>query len=159
MKEIKGKTQEYKTIECKIDHMDMFQLKKDFIKKEGNEYVCDGQYTQSAEDEIIPVKFLVDNTYNIFSIFGPLWGDWNQCPSWNVMERKAKEWYEQYDAELIQIAHDTLKFQCRRNLNEEEIMALLEDIEDFAPHSLDVADYDVIKTQLMREGIFVLWWD
>lgn len=75
------------------------------------------------------------------------------------MERKAKEWYEQYDAELIQIAHDTLKFQCRRNLNEEEIMALLEDIEDFAPNSLDVADYDVIKTQLMREGIFVLWWD
>lgn len=42
MKEIKGKTQEYKTIECKIDHMDMFQLKKDFIKKKGtNMFVMD----------------------------------------------------------------------------------------------------------------------
>ena len=70
--------------------MDMFQLKKDFIKKEGNEYVCDGQYTQSAEDEIIPVKFLVDNTYNIFSIFGPLWGDWNQCPSGMLWNGKQK---------------------------------------------------------------------
>jgi hypothetical protein len=159
MEKIKETEKEHKMIECKIDHMDMFQFKRDFIKKEGEEYVCDGQYTQSSEDEIIPVKFRVEHTYDIFSIFGHLWGDWNQCPSWNAMERKAKEWYEKYDAELIQIAHDTLKFQCKRKLTEEEIIALLEDIEDFAPNSLDVTDYDVIKAKLMGEGIFVLWWD
>lgn len=159
MEKTKETEKEYKMIECKIDHVDMFQFKKDFIKKEGEEYVCDGQYAPCAEDEIIPVKFFVDNTYTIFSIFDSLWGDWNQCPRWNVMGRKAKEWYEQYDAELIQIAHDTLKFQCKRKLTEEETIALLEDIEDFAPNSLDVADYDVIKANLLGEGIFVLWWD
>lgn len=149
-----------KRIEVILDHIEMFEFKKSFIRKEQDEYVCDGVFNINAPDECISVNFKnMEHTYDIFPLLGPLWGDWNECPSWETMEEKAKEWGKSYAAEIKQIAHDAVVFQCTRQLSDSEIEKLLSDISEFAPNSLDIADYTVIKQNLVEEGKFTLWWD
>ena len=75
------------------------------------------------------------------------------------MERKSKEWYEKYGAEIIKISHDSLEFKCYKKLVTEEIEQLMIEIAEFAPNSLDLANYETITEKLRREGRFVLWWD
>ena len=75
------------------------------------------------------------------------------------MKEKAKEWNNCYAAEVRQIAHDAVVFQCTRQLSDSEIEELLSDISKFAPNSLDIADYEAIKKNLAEEGKFTLWWD
>ena len=149
-----------KSIELVIDHFELLEFKRNFIRKDGDEYVCDGQRIRNAKDESISVKFKsMEHTYEIFSLMGNVWGDWNGCPDWTVMKQKAKEWYEYYGAELTRVAHDTLVFQCKRKLTENEVETLIKDISHFAPNSLDFAKHEMIRKNLAEEGTFVLWWD
>lgn len=122
-------------------------------------YYCDGHYVKNKKDESLPVKFYVSNAYEVFSMFGSLWGGWNDCPEWRTVERKSKEWYEKYGAEIIKISHDSLEFKCYKKLVTEEIEQLMIEIAEFAPNSLDLANYETITEKLRREGRFVLWWD
>ena len=148
------------TIDCVIDNIDMFQFVRDFVKKEKDGlYYCDGHYVKNKKDESLPVKFYASNAYEAFSMFSSLWGGWNDCPEWRTVERKSKEWYEKYGAEIVKISHDSLEFQCNKKLVTEEIEQLMIEIAEFAPNSLDLADYETITDKLRREGRFVLWWD
>ena len=98
------------TIDCVIDNIDMFQFVRDFVKKEKDGlYYCDGHYVKNKKDESLPVKFYVSNAYEAFSMFSSLWGGWNDCPEWRTVERKSKEWYEKYGAEIVKISHDSLE--------------------------------------------------
>ena len=149
-----------KSIDCVIDNIDMFQFVRDFVKKEKDGlYYCDGHYVKNKKDESLPVKFYASNAYEAFSMFSSLWGGWNDCPEWRTVERKSKEWYEKYGAEIVKISHDSLEFQCNKKLVTEEIEQLMIEIAEFAPNSLDLADYETITDKLRREGRFVLWWD
>ncbi len=149
-----------KTIDCVIDNIDMFQFVRDFVKKEKDGlYYCDGHYVKNKKDVSLPVKFYISNAYEMFSMMGSLWGSWNDCPEWRTMERKSKEWYEKYGAEIVKISHDSLEFQCNKKLVTEEIEQLMIEIAEFAPNSLDLADYETLTDKLRREGRFVLWWD
>lgn len=149
-----------KTIECVIDNIDMFQFVRDFVKKENDGlYYCDGQYVQSKQEETVTVNFRTSNSYEVFSMMGSLWGAWNDCPDWRTMGRISKEWYEKYGAEIIKISHDSLEFQCNRKLVAKEVEQLMAEMAEFAPNSMDIADYDTIKGMLMIEGRFILWWD
>lgn len=149
-----------KTIECVIDNIDMFQFIRDFVKKEDDGlYYCDGQYVQRKQEETVTVNFRTSNSYEVFSMMGSLWGDWNDCPDWRAMGRKSKEWYEKYGAEIIKISHDSLEFQCNRKLVVKEAEQLIGEIAEFAPNSMDGVDYDTIKGKLMVAGRFILWWD
>ena len=149
-----------KMIEIVLDHFEMHEFKRSFIRKMGDEYVCDGGFIVNAPDECISVNFNnMKHTYDIFSLMGSLWGNWNDCPSWRIMKEKAKEWNNCYAAEVRQIAHDAVVFQCTRQLSDSEIEELLSDISKFAPNSLDIADYEAIKKNIAEEGKFTLWWD
>lgn len=152
--------EENKSIEIVIDSVEMLEFKKNFIRKDGDKYECDGQVIRTVEDESIPVRFSnMEHTYELFSLLGNLWGNWNDCPDWKVMKHKTKNWYETYGAELVKMSHDTLVFQCNRKLMENEVENLLEDISNFAPNSLDIAKYEIIKKRLAEDSKFVLWWD
>lgn len=149
-----------KTIECVIDNIEMFQFIRDFVKKEDDGlYYCDGQCVKRKKEETLSVNFRTSNSYEVFSMFGSLWGGWNDCPDWRTMERKSKEWYEKYGAEIIKISHDSLEFRCKRKLSTKDAEQLMLEIAGFAPNSMDLADYETIRDKLIREGRFVLWWD
>lgn len=151
---------ETKSIEIILDSVEMLEFKKNFIRKDGDKYECDGQVIRTVQDESIPVRFKnMEHTYELFSLMGNLWGNWNDCPDWKVMKQKAKNWYENYGAELVKIAHDTLVFQCNRKLTVDEVENLIMDISSFAPNSLDIAKHETIKKKLAEDGIFILWWD
>lgn len=153
--------EEYKTVQYIVDHPDMFVFKQQGIRcgKYGD-YVYDSRILKRNRpmDEVIPVKFRVKHTYEIFEEMGVWWGGWNDCPDWRTMRDKAQEWYVKYNAELKEISHDTLVFACRK-LSKEEVDALWDDICRFAPDSSGIADEEVIKKRLWLNREFVLWWD
>lgn len=153
--------QSYKTVQYTLDHPDMFVFKQQCIRRGGyGDYVCDSQMLKRYKpvDEVIPVKFRVSHSFDIFEEMGAWWGGWNDCPDWRTMRDKAQEWYVKYGAELKAISHDTLVFVCRK-LSEEEVDILWDDISQFAPNSRDIADEDVIKKRLRLNNEFTLWWD
>lgn len=156
-----SKCGEYKTVQYVMDHPQMFMFKQQYMRRgRYGEYICDSQMLKihRPEEDVIPVKFRVKNTYEIFEQMNVWWGGWNDCPNWHTMRDKAKAWYAEYGAELKEISHDTLVFVCRK-LSEEEVDVLWDDICQFAPNSRDIADEDTIKERLLRNSEFILWWD
>lgn len=148
-----------KNIQYVVDSLDMFQFKRDYIRREGDKWICDGTYTEGNTAEEISVCFKVYSTADVFSLMSFRWGGWNECPAAMEMRDKAREWENKYSAELKKISHDTLYFQCGRRLKAAEVEELLADIRETAPNSMDIDDFHVIRERLAEEGRFVLWWD
>ncbi len=107
-------------------------------------------------DESISVQFHVQHIHEIFEMMGQWWGDWNDCPDYKTMGNKAQEWQEKYGAELMEISHDKLIFQCRC-LSEDEADALWKDICQIAPNSQDIKENG--KKKILESSEFALWWD
>lgn len=60
-----------KMIEVVLDHFEMHEFKRSFIRKIGDEYVCDGGFIVNAPDECISVNFNnMKHTDDIFSLMG-----------------------------------------------------------------------------------------
>ncbi|MDE5933334.1 MAG: hypothetical protein K2H40_12775, partial [Lachnospiraceae bacterium] len=69
--------EEYKTVQYIVDHPDMFVFKQQCIQRgRYGDYVCDYQMLKKHRpvDEVMPVKFRVENTYEIFEEMGVWWG-------------------------------------------------------------------------------------
>lgn len=148
-----------KQIKLMIDDIDMLMMRQYYIKKLGDAYVCDGTINKVRNEEELLITLESSETYNIFKMTKGTWGNWNGCPNWKEMWAKAKEWYERYEVEVVELSHDTVRFKCARGLNEREVDALIKDFSRFAPNSMDIAEANTNKKCLNEKGEFVLWWD
>ncbi|MGN0485067.1 MAG: DUF4253 domain-containing protein [Lachnospiraceae bacterium] len=148
-----------KKIECIIDSADMYQWKQERTTKKSSEYFYDEEKCRSGkrEEEIIPVNFEIEHTYQVFDCFDWYWGNFNKCPDCRTMKSKAKEWYEKYEAELVQISHDTLTFQCRK-LSETEAKEILAEASELHAEIIDCKTEDLVS-YMTKYGRFTLWWD
>lgn len=151
----------YKKVKYAINDAWQHRFWRDYVSEQDGFLVCDGNYswTPDSTKEETDIYFRVDDTAEIMEMMGVNWGGWNECPTSDIMAAKMREWGRIYGAQLTEISHDTLVFQCQKKLEEKEAEALLQDISDFPSNALDTADFESIKKRLIEEGIFVLWWD
>ncbi len=151
----------YKKVKYGINDAWQFLFWRDYVSEENGRLVCDGKHlgTLDSTKEEMDVYFKVQDTAEIVEMMGWHWGGWNECPTSDFMAAKMREWGKAYGAQLTEISHDTLVFQCRKKLKEKEADALLQDISNFPSNALDVADFETIRKRLIEDGVFVLWWD
>lgn len=147
-------------VELVMDSIDMYRFKLDKIRKSPIGYMYENsplKYRSRPGEEMLNVGFDVEHSYEILGALDWYWGGWNNTPETRVMQAKAKEWYEKYNAKLLRISHDTLTFQCRR-LSEEEAKELIEDAVQMYALIIDTEPEDLVN-YLMKEETFTLWWD
>lgn len=149
----------FKTIECVIDAADMCMFKLDKLKRSLAGYVYEDMASGTGRSgtEILNVRFDVEHSYQILGLFDCYWGGWNAVPDVRIMQEKAKEWYEKYDAEIVRISHDTLAFSCRK-LSENEAENLMEDAGKLCAEIID-CEPEELREHLMEKETFTLWWD
>lgn len=152
---LEGKEQ-YIDIEVVIDDAYMCQWTLDSLKKErSGYYLYDPNKTH--EEESISVRFEVAHSYQVFEAFSWYWGGFNNCPESGTMRDKAKEWYEEYHAELVKISHDSLTFRCRE-LSEDEAKEIIEAASALHAEIID-CDAEKLIAYIMENRRFTLWWD
>lgn len=147
-------------VELVMDSIDMYRFKLDKIRKSPIGYMYENaslKYRSRPGEEMLNVGFNVKHSYEILGALDWYWGGWNNTPNTRVMQAKAKEWYEKYNAKLLRISHDTLTFQCKR-LSEEEAKELIEDAVQMYALIIDTEPEDLVN-YLMKEEKFTLWWD
>lgn len=149
-----------KTIEFVIDSPDMCMFKLDKLKKSlSGGYVYEDDLSRYGRhgEERLSVGFDVEYSYQILGLLDWYWGGWNSTPDARTMQEKAKEWYEKYDAELVKISHDTLKFKCRK-MYEKEAKELIEETKQLYALIVDCKPEKLVN-HLMEKETFTLWWD
>lgn len=149
----------FKMIECVIDSADMCMFKLDKLKKSLVGYAYEDVASGSRRNgtETLTVRFEVEHSYQVLGLFDCYWGGWNAVPDARIMQEKAKEWYEKYDAEIVRISHDTLAFRCRK-LSENEADSLMNDAEKLYAEIIDCKPEE-LREHLMEKETFTLWWD
>ena len=143
-------------IECVMDSPYMYEWKQEKVAKDINGYICSDNVRASSNDESILVRFDVEHTYEALDKFGWYWGSWNSCPDWQTMRDISQKWHKKYDAELIMIAHDALKFQCRR-LTEEEAAEIITEANSLTAEVIN--SEQELNKNLSGKTEFTLWWD
>lgn len=147
-------------IEVALDAEIMYLWRLYFAKKDFSGYRYE-PYTPCGKcngEESIFVKFEVKNSYEILDCFNGFFGDFNLCPSTDIMREKAREWQEKFSAELIGLSHDGLRFKCSRPLTSKDAESII--AEAAALHA-EITDCkpERIREHIIREGVFTLWWD
>lgn len=143
--------------ECIMDSPYMWQWKLENVVKDLYGYTYNDTLARALRpDESILVRFDVEHTYEVLDKFAWYWGSWNSCPSWETMRDISKKWHEKYGAELIMIAHDALKFQCRR-LTEEEASEIIAEANSLTAEVIN-GEHELNKN-LSGKSEFTLWWD
>lgn len=107
------------------------------------------------KEESVLVQFDVKHSFEVLEKFSFCWGT-DSSPSVYVMQHKAKKWSEKIDAQLIMIAHDALRFTCRR-LTEEEAAEIFAEANSMKAEVIN-CNYEVNKNLTGQNG-FTLWWD
>lgn len=144
-------------VECIMDSPYMYQWKLENVIKNLYGYAYNDTLSRASRpEESILVRFDVEHTYEVLDKFAWYWGSWNSCPSWETMRDISKKWHEKYEAELILIAHDALKFQCRR-LTEEEAAEIIAEANSLTAEVIN-SKYEQNKN-LSGKTEFTLWWD
>ena len=154
------KTDNFKIVECAINSPFMYMFKRNKVKKSLSGYVYEDtppRHMTTHGEEILTVRFDVDYSYEVLGLLDCYWGGWNSTPHAKIMEEKAKEWYEKYDAELLRISHDTLTFKCRK-LSEKEANELIEETTQLYALIVDCKEEELVQ-HLMENETFTLWWD
>lgn len=151
----KGKA--YIIIECVMDSPYMYKWKREKAAKDIYGYICNDTLAgASSYDESILVRFAVEHTYEVLDKFAFYWGSFNSCPSLQTMRNISQKWHEKYDVELTMIAHDALKFQCRK-LTEEEAAEIIAEANSLAAEVIN-SEHELNKN-LSEKTEFTLWWD
>ncbi len=135
----------------------MLRFRQDFIKRIGDEYVYDGKMNDERNEEEILLTLNSPKSYDIFEVLNNSWGNWNECPEWKEMWKKAKEWNEKYEAEVVKLSHDTVTFTCRK-LSEIEARNLMEEATQLYALIIDCEEEELLN-HLMEKETFTLWWD
>lgn len=145
-------------VECVMDSPYMYKWKQENVVKDIYGYICNDDILAraSSHDESILVRFDIEHTYEVLDKLAFYWGSFNSCPSWQTMRDISQKWNEKYDAELIMIAHDALKFQCRR-LTEEEAAEIIAEANSLTAEVINCS-YELNK-KLTGHNSFTLWWD
>lgn len=144
-------------IECVMDSPYMYKWKQENVAKDIYGYICNDKLARvSSNDESIIVRFDVEHTYEALDKLAWYWGSWNSCPSWQTMRDIAQKWHDKYGAELIMIAHDALKFQCRR-LTEEEAAEIISEANSLTAEVINCSNE--LNKNLAGHNSFTLWWD
>lgn len=138
----------------------MFQFFKRFVHHQGKgeEYYVDGSYVN--ENVGVVIDFLnIEHTYEIFKVLENYWGGWNATPSSQEMYEVAKKWEETYSSEIIDIGYDTIDFSLGRELSDEEIDKLFDEIRELNAEANCRGGFETLRTIIKKEQMFCIWWD
>lgn len=137
----------------------MFQIFKLLVHQtDKNEFYVDGTYVR--ENPGVMVDFQnINHTYEIFKLIGDYWGGWNSTPTSEEMYDVAKSWEEKYKAEIINFEYDTIDFRLGRELSDEEIEILFEEITGLNADANGIGEFEVFRTSIKEKSEFWIWWD
>ena len=137
----------------------MFQVFKRFVHQtEKNEFYVDGICIEENPGVIVDFQN-IDHTYEIFHLFGNYWGGWNETPTSEEMYNVAKRWEEEYEAEIIDIGNDSIDFRIGRELSENEIDVLFDEIRGLNADANCRGGLEKLRTIIKENKEFGIWWD
>ena len=141
------------------DNPCMFQVFKRFVHQtEKNEFYVDGTWVQENPGVMVDFQNIA-HSYEIFNMFGNDWGGWNATPTSEEMYHVAKAWEEKYGAEIVGIGFDNIDFQLGRELSEEEIDTLFEEIKELNAEACCRGGFENLRNIIKKRGLFGIWWD
>ena len=137
----------------------MFQVFKLFVHQtEKNEFYVDGTFVEDNPGVMVDFRNM-EHTYELFQLFGNYWGGWNATPTSNEMCNMAKHWEEEYDAEIIGIGYDNIDFRIGRDLLDEEIDVLFDEIREINADANCRGGFEKLRTLIKENKEFYIWWD
>ena len=137
----------------------MFQVFKRFVHQtEKNEFYVDGICIEENPGVIVDFQN-IDHTYEIFHLFGNYWGGWNETPTSEEMYNVAKRWEEEYEAVIIDIGNDSIDFRIGRELSENEIDVLFDEIRGLNADANCRGGLEKLRTIIKENKEFGIWWD
>lgn len=137
----------------------MFQVFKRFVHQtEKNEFYVDGICIEENPGVIVDFQN-INHTYEIFHLFGNYWGGWNETPTSEEMYNVAKHWEEEYEAEIIDIGNDSIDFRIGRELSENEIDVLFDEIRGLNADANCRGGLEKLRTIIKENKEFGIWWD
>ena len=137
----------------------MFQVFKRFVHQtEKNEFYVDGICIEENPGVIVDFQN-IEHTYEIFHLFGNYWGGWNETPTFEEMYNITKRWEEEYEAEIIDIGNDSIDFRIGRELSENEIDVLFDEIRGLNADANCRGGLEKLRTIIKENKEFGIWWD
>ena len=137
----------------------MFQVFKRFVHQtEKNEFYVDGICIEENPGVIVDFQN-IEHTYEIFHLFGNYWGGWNETPTFEEMYNITKRWEEEYEAEIIDIGNDSIDFRIGRELSENEIDVLFDEIRGLNADANCRGRLEKLRTIIKENKEFGIWWD
>ena len=141
------------------DNPYMFQIFKTFVHQtEKNEFYVDGTWIQENPGVMVDFRN-ISHSYEIFEIFGNYWGSWNSTPTYKEMYHVAKAWEEKYGAEIVEIGYDYVNFKLGKELSEEEIDILFEEIKELNAEANCRGGFENLRNIIKESNKFGVWWD
>ncbi len=98
-------------------------------------------------EELITIRFVGGQPYEVFDLLEHYWGDFNGCPDYKTVLLVCKKLYDNYNAVLVQLSHDTLVFACQE-LSEKDRLEIQEEAKQI---KVDIVEFN--------ENGFKWWWD
>lgn len=116
-----------------------------------------------SPDRIEPVEVIfpdIDKSKSWEVLRAVSFGDFNNCPSAEVIVSQSKDWYEKYGAVVTEIRHDTIMYSLPDSLDIEKINYLKDEILSFAPNSIEFykSEDDIVEC-IAKQKCFYVWWD
>lgn len=98
-------------------------------------------------EELITIRFEGNQPYEVLDLLKHYWGDFNGCPDCKTVLLVCKKLYDNYNAVLVQLSHDTLVFACHE-LSEKDRLEIQEEAKQI---KVDIVEFN--------ESGFEWWWD
>lgn len=138
----------------------MFQFFKLLVHQtDKNEFYVDGTLVKGENLGVVIDFRNVEHTYEIFKLLGNYWGDWNSTPASKEMYSVVRRWEEKYEAEIIDISYDCIDFRLGKELSDEEIEILFEEIAELNAEANGNGEFEVFRTSIKEKSEFWIWWD
>ncbi len=160
----KLKERKYK-MKLYLDNLDMLDF---FLNHIELKHEADGTTTYRynpdylSPDRIEPIEVSFPDVKNSWEVLSAVsFGNFNECPDTDVIVEQSKIWYENYQAEIVEIHHDSIKYSLPDDsLNLEKIHNLKNEILFFAPDSICFYESEAdMSDSILKDKCFYLWWD
>lgn len=142
------------------DDIRMFQVFREYVRINNNQFYVDGNSVSGIEDRGVKVDFQnFEHTYEIFELLGTHWGGWEQTPTAQSMYSIAQMWEQVYKAEIVDISKDSIEFHLDKELSDKEIDELFEEIIGLHAESNCDGGFEKMREIIKQEARFSIWWD